>query len=180
MSRRFTRPYAKALLQTLPSDAEAKRVRDELAIYSDAQQALPALQRMASNPAIPPDVRQRVLKGVIEVLGLGRESQVFLGLLLQNMRLIHLDAVLETIDEVLNRRLGIKTAEVSSAVPLDQEQTRHLQEVLNRVLDSKVEVTLKTEPKLLGGFVARIGSYRYDASVQGQLDRMANSMMQEQ
>ncbi len=180
MSRRFTRPYAKALLQTLPNDRDAKRVRDELASYNEAQIAIPELRAMASNPAVPLEVKQRLVTEVATLLGLGREAQVFIGLLLKNFRLAHLDAVIETLDTVLNRRLGVMTADVASATALDDEQTRHLQEVLNRVLDSKVEVTLKTDPKLLGGFVARIGSYRYDASVQGQLDRMADALMQEQ
>ena len=150
MSHRFASPYAKALMRTLPDNADAKRVRDEVASYADAQKAAPQLGQMASNPAVPLEVKERLLGEVCDLLELGREARGFLGLLLRNFRLAHLDVVMPSVDKLLNRRLGITTAEVSSATPLDSDQKLHLEQVLNRVLDSKVEFTLKTDPKLLG------------------------------
>ena len=97
---------------------------------------------------------------------------------MKNYRLIHLEPILESLDQILNRRLGVVTAEVTCAQPLDEDRRARLQAVLARALQQDVELTLRTDPKLLGGFVARIGSYRYDASVDGQLNRLAASLLQ--
>ena len=100
-------------------------------------------------------------------------------LLMKNCRLVHLDTVIEAIDQMLNRRLGVVVAEVTSAQTLGEEQRSRLQAVLGRVLGQKIDLTVKTDPRLLGGFVARIGSYRYDASLDGQLGRLAGKLAQE-
>ena len=178
MSRRFARPYAKALLATAAGDDAAKDVRRQLRLFVEAAEQVPGLNKMASNPAIPAEVKERVLAEVCGILELERLARSFLLLLMKNYRLIHLEAILEAFDQILNRRLGVVTAEVTSAQPLDEDRRVRLQAVLARILQQDVELTLRTDPKLLGGFVARIGSYRYDASVDGQLGRLAASLLQ--
>jgi F-type H+-transporting ATPase subunit delta len=180
MSRRFTRPYAQALLSSAGNDVEAQSVRAELALYAEAAQQIPALDRMAASPAIPIEVKETILAEVCKKLEIGNLGHSLLALLMRNFRLIHLGAVLEAIDQILNRRLGVVVAEVTSAHPLGDEQRDRLQNVLAGILDQSVDLTLKTDPKLLGGFVARIGSYRYDASLEGQLGRLAGALGQEQ
>jgi len=176
MSRRFTRPYAQALLSSAGNDVKAQAVRAELALYAEAAGQIPDLDRMAASPAIPLEVKERILAEVCQKLDIGKLGHSLLALLMRNFRLVHLGAVLEAIDQILNRRLGIVVAEVTSAQPLGDEQRDRLQNVLARILDQRVDLTLKTDPKLLGGFIARIGSYRYDASLEGQLDRLADTM----
>ncbi len=179
MSRRFTRPYAQALLSSAGNDVEAQAIRSELARYAEAAAQIPDLDRMAANPAVPLAVKERILAEVCQRLDIGNLGHSFLTLLMKNFRLVHLGVVLEAIDRILNRRLGIVVAEVTSAQPLGDEQRDRLQNVLAGILDQHVDLTLKTDPKLLGGFVARIGSYRYDASVEGQLGRLASALAQE-
>ena len=179
MSRRFARPYAKALLATAGRDDAAKEVRDELGLFAQAAAQVPGLNKMASSPAIPAEVKEGVLTEVCRMLEIGRLGESFLSLLMKNYRLIHLEAILESLDQILNRRLGVVTAEVTSAQPLDEDRRARLGKVLSGILQQDVDLSLRTDPKLLGGFVARIGSYRYDASVDGQLSRLATSLVQE-
>jgi F-type H+-transporting ATPase subunit delta len=178
MSNRFARPYAKALLATAASDEAAKEVRRQLRHFAEAVTQVPQLTKMASSPAIPIEVKEEVLTEICGMFELERLAKSFLTLLMKNYRLIHLEAILESLDQILNRRLGVVTAEVTSAQPLDDDRRARLEAVLRKVLQQDVELTLRTDPKLLGGFVARIGSYRYDASVDGQLNRLAASLVQ--
>lgn len=175
MSRRFARRYAKALLVTIRGDDDARAARDDVATFVEAMEAVPGLGRMATSPAVPVAVKQSIVTQVCEKLAIGNPVQHLIALLTRNYRLVHLTDVLAAIDEVLNHRLGIVTAEVTSAQPLDEDQRRALERVLVRLLGSEVELHLATDPKLLAGFVARIGSRRYDASLSGQLDRLAST-----
>ena len=179
MSRRFARPYAKAVLRTAGSDDAAKAVRTELQRYLEVAAASPELGKMSASPAVPLEVKQKILAEICQMLEIGALSKSLLDLLMKNYRLIHLDAVLTAIDQLLNRRLGVVVAEVTSAKALDEDQRERLGVVLRKILDQEIDLTLKTDPKLLGGFVARIGSYRYDASLVGQLDRLAGSLTHE-
>ena len=97
-------------------------------------------------------------------------------LLLENYRLQHLPMVLEAIESEVNRRLGVATAEVTTAQPIEDDEAARLRDVLGRMLDREVDVQLAVDPDLIAGFRARVGSTLYDASLRGQLDRLAQRL----
>ncbi len=176
MIRRFARPYAQALLKVAGGTDEAVAVRDQLRALRDAMSAVPGIAKMAANPAVPMEEKRRILRRVGERLGLGELAFRFVELLLSNNRLQHLPGVLEALEAEVNRRLGVATAQVITAHPLDAEETDRLRAVLAGKLDRRVELELEVDPELLAGFRARVGSTLYDASLKGQLDRLAERM----
>lgn len=180
MIRSFARPYAQAILNVAGSTEEAVAVRDQLRTLRDAMREVPGIGKMAANPAVPVEEKQRIFRQIGERLGLGELVFRFVFLLLSNYRLQRLPAVLEALEAQVNRRLGVVTAEVTSAHALDGEETERLRNTLGEMLQRDVELELAVDPRLIAGFRARIGSTLYDASLQGQLDRLAETMTAEQ
>ncbi len=176
MIRRFARPYAQALLAVAGGIDEAVAVRDQLRALKDAMEAVPGIGKMAANPAVPMEGKRRILQQLAERLGLGDLALRFVELLLSNYRLRYLPVVLEALEAEVNRRLGVATAHVTTAHPLDDEETERLRSALAGKLDRRVELELAVDPALIAGFRARVGSTLYDASLQGQLDRLAERM----
>lgn len=65
-----------------------------------------------------------------------------------------------------------QAAEVTSAVPLtDQEKEKVKEDVLSR-LGSQATVTFRVDPSIMGGLVVRVGDKVLDGSVAGRLDEM--------
>lgn len=176
MNLRFARPYAQALVNTSASDEELIATRDELRRFSRALEEVPALGVMAGNPGIPMEKKKEVTAEVAKTLGLGEHSRRFIDLLLGNYRLVHLAGILEVVDELIDRRLGVVRARVTSASALDADQERRLAEGLRQKLGQSVDLRVTVDQELLGGFVALVGSERYDASVRGQLERLGAAL----
>lgn len=176
MIRRFARPYAQALLKVAGSTEQAVAVRDQLRALRTAMDEVPGIARMAANPAVPMTDKRRVVGAIGERLGLGDLALRFVFLLLSNYRLQHLPAVVETLEAELNRRLGVATAEVTAAQALDEAERERLRATLGRLLDREIEMKVAVDPTLIAGFRARVGSTLYDASLQGQLDRLASRL----
>lgn len=176
MILRFARPYAQALLKVAGSDQKALEIRDQLASFAEAMKKVPAIAQMSSNPGVPMETKKKVVSEIALQLGLDNQACNFIDLLLTNFRLGFLPEILDTIDDLLNKRLGRAVAEVTSAHPLDNAQQSRLQTVLEEKIGKKIEIELSVDPSLLGGFVALIGSDRYDVSLRGQLDRLNTSM----
>jgi F-type H+-transporting ATPase subunit delta len=174
--RRFARPYAQALLKVAGSTEQGVAVRDQLRALRDAMAAVPGIARMAANPAVPVPEKRRIVRRIGEPLGLGDLAFRFVDLLLSNYRLQHLPAVLEALEAELDRRLGVATAQVTTAHPLDAEETERLRQTLGGMLDRRVDLELEVDPGLIAGFRARVGSTLYDASLKGQLDRLAERL----
>ncbi|HEX6199656.1 MAG TPA: ATP synthase F1 subunit delta [Thermoanaerobaculia bacterium] len=176
MIRRFARPYAQALLKVAGGTEQGVAVRDQLRALRDAMEAVPGIARLAANPAVPVPEKSRILRRIGERLGLGDLAFRFVDLLLSNYRLQHLPAVLEALEAELDRRLGVATAQVTTAHPLDAEETERLRQALGGMLDRRVDLELEVDPGLIAGFRARVGSTLYDASLKGQLDRLAERL----
>lgn len=177
MSRRHARPYAQALWNAAGSTESAVAVRAELVQLADALGEVPALGVMSVNPAVPMATKERILAAVGVELGLTELTARLVGLLVRNYRLNLTPLVLEIFSDMVNRRLGVAVAEVQTPQMLDAAEQERLKAALGTLLGRTVELKASVEPRLLGGFKARIGSTLYDASVKGQLDRLAQSLM---
>jgi ATP synthase F1 delta subunit len=179
VSQRFARPYAKAFLASAGGLEESQKAQADLATFAETVRQVPEINRMAGNPAIPGEVKEQVLSQIADLLGTGPLTRRLLNVLVHNYRLVHLDDIVEAVDESLNRRMGVVTARVTCAQPLDSAQEQRLRAVLETRLQQKVRLDVTTEPGLLAGFVARIGSRRYDASLDGRLSRLATTLARE-
>ena len=58
---------------------------------------------------------------------------------------------------------------------LSGDQEVRLKQLLEGSLGKTVEVEVAVDQDLLGGFVVQVGSDRYDVSLKGELERMANT-----
>ncbi|MDX1998766.1 MAG: ATP synthase F1 subunit delta [Thermoanaerobaculia bacterium] len=177
MTRRHARPYAQALWNAAGSLERAVEVRAELGRLVEALVAVPKLGAMSVNPAVPMATKERILAAVGQELGLSELGSRLVGLLVRNYRLNLAPLVFETFGDMVNRRLGVAVAEVETPQPLDAAEQERLKAALGALLGHAVELKTTVEPRLLGGFKARIGSTMYDGSVKGQLDRLAQSLV---
>ena len=179
MIYRYARPYAQALMGAAGSVEAAQATRDELAAFAEAMRSVPRLGRMASNPGVPPATKREVVDEIAGMLNAGDLARRLLRLLLDNYRLIHLPAIHEAIDELLDRARGVVSATVTAAEELDADQQARLRTALERLSGAEVRLAAHVDPSLIGGFVAQFGSYRYDASVRGQLAALESRLTAE-
>lgn len=176
MILRFARPYAQALLKVAGTNEAAVEIQRELENFAEAMHKVPDIARMASNPGVPMETKKKLVAEINGHLGLGVQATNFIDLLLSNFRLGYLPEILETINDLLNKRLGRAVAEVTSAHPLSDSQQDRLSRALEKKIGKSIELRVSVDPTLLGGFVTLIGSDRYDVSLRGQLDRLNTSM----
>jgi F-type H+-transporting ATPase subunit delta len=174
--RRFARPFAEALLSAAGSTEAAVEARDRLRRFAEAMDLEPRLAKVAANPAIPLATKTSIVDAVAEELGLDALGRRFLHALATRYKLARLAEILEGVDELLNRRLGIVVAEVEVAQALSSDEQDRLRETLEQKLDRKVELEVTVHPELLAGFVVKTGSELFDASVRGQLTRLTQQL----
>jgi F-type H+-transporting ATPase subunit delta len=172
----FARPYARAALAVAGSTESGVALRDELAAFAAALRESRELTAAFANPAVPLDVKGRVLDQVAELMGIGPLTRRLLHALATRHRLGRLEEVVAALTDRLNQRLGIAVAEVTTAEQLGEEERRELQRVLEEKTGKRLEMRLAVEPALLAGFVARVGSQRFDGSLRGQLERLGREL----
>jgi F-type H+-transporting ATPase subunit delta len=67
---------------------------------------------------------------------------------------------------------------VTTAVALDEQKVRLLEQGLARATGRTVILESKIDPSIIGGVVTRLGSTVYDGSVTTQLNRLKESLIE--
>jgi len=170
--KRFARPYAEVLLETASAEGLEDVVSVELDALTKELGKSPELQRFLEDPIVEHLEKERVIERISETIGFHDLTRRLLFLLARNGRLGAIDDVLAGYRELLDRRQGIVAAEVAAAIPLDPERETRLRDALERVTGMKVRLAIRVDPALFAGFVAKVGSTVYDASLRGELQRI--------
>lgn len=197
------RAWAKALFLVLGRDASpeaAAEARERAAVALEAAAAviggqasgaqgasLPGAGRDAGaaaafffDPAIPKEARVEALSALYGGVG-PDEARLsygrFVGLLVEKGRVALVPAIARSYRGLLDREAGIERASLTSARPLPPETVENIREAWKKASGaSKVEFTVVQDPALLGGFVLRTDSVRYDWSVAGRIRRLGQEL----
>lgn len=176
MIRRFARPYARAIMDVVQPPEKANAIRRELERFEEVRKSATNLQDLYSNPGIEAATKLTVTTALAKRLGLSDMSVKILGVLIGNHRMNNLGSIVDALAEMVRRATNTVAAEVRSANPLSDEDRAELQRTLEKKAGRNVEMILTTDPTLIGGFVAKIGSEVYDASVLGKIDKFRESL----
>ena len=171
MTARYARPYADALLGSVPPDFDAAKWTTPLRVVASAIGASGVLRAVLSNPSVKVDAKRAIVESLAGKAGVDELGRRFLRLLLDNRRIVQLPEVLDAIGEALDNRAGVVPARVTVASDINSAARERVSAALSRATGKKVRATFTTDPKLLAGFVARVGSTVYDASALGAIDR---------
>jgi F-type H+-transporting ATPase subunit delta len=175
MIRRFARPYARAIMDAAGSPAKANELRGELMVFADALRKSADLRDFYANP-VDEQAKIAVTKTLAKKMKASDLAGRTLEVLVRNHRINDIDAIVSALAAYVNKALGVAVAEVRSAKNLGPDEIRDLADTLSKKLGKKVELDVRVDPKLLGGFVVKVGSEIWDASVAGKINKFRESL----
>ncbi len=168
----ITTPYAEAFLQVAESKKEVEKIISQsksiLKLWDESSE----LREAMASPVLEVESKKAALEKIFS----GKVTPSFLNfmkLLAERQRIGFLNSVLERLLELYRAQRNIALATVTSATPLNEDQQAELLKKVQSVAGTNnLELNLKVDPDLIGGFVVRVGSKVIDASLSGQVRRM--------
>jgi len=164
--------YAKALFLAAREAGAAAATGTELETFQHVLATHPEVSDVLSRPWIKPADRRGVAVPVAEKSGAGRLVQNFVGLVAERGRMDHLPEIVSGYRALFDEDLGQARAHVRTRVALGAEDKKQLAARLEQMLGKRIILEEQVDHSLLGGFVAQVGSYILDGSLDGQLGRM--------
>jgi F-type H+-transporting ATPase subunit delta len=79
------------------------------------------------------------------------------------------DEISDEYQRLLSHHQGLETAEVTTAVPLSDDEKQNLAESLGKVTGKKVVLKAAVDPAIIGGVTARINDQLLDGSTRRRL-----------
>jgi F-type H+-transporting ATPase subunit delta len=161
--------YAQAVFQIALEKGELDRWQSDLKKIASLEQET-VLVRLLESPKVPFGDKVSLLSerlADINPLALNLAC-----LLVARGRLGLLGEIAEEYQRLLDSYRGIEPAEVITAVPLEDEDKRKLEERLSDIAGKKAIIYPKVDPALVGGIVARFGGKLLDGSTRSRLEAL--------
>jgi F-type H+-transporting ATPase subunit delta len=166
------RRYAKALFQIARENASMPAVGDDLARFLERFDGDAHLHDVLTRPWIKGVDRRAIAVAVADGEGCGALVRDFVGLLAERGRMDHFTEIIAAYRHFVDEDLGQARATVRTAAPLTPAEKQELGRRLEGAVGKRILLEERVDPTLLGGFVAQVGSYIVDGSLDGQLARM--------
>jgi len=167
--------YARAILEIAQAENRLSEIEDELFRFARIVEGNDELRMALANPGLSLDRRSAIVEELLEgrVLAVTRALAVFI---VGAGRGHDLPAIITRFVELAAQTRDREVAEVRSAVPLDDAQTKRISEALSRATGKRIEVKVVVDPTVMGGLVASIGDTVIDGTVRHRLDQLKETM----
>jgi len=97
-------------------------------------------------------------------------------LLITRGRLGAINDIADRYQQLLDAYHGIEYAEVTTAVPLDEDEKLKLSERLSTIVGKQVVIKPNVDASIVGGIIARIGDKLIDGSTRSRLIALKNKL----
>lgn len=167
--------YATALFEVARAEGNLERVEAELYQVARAIEASDELRSRLTDQALPVELRQGIVEDLLE----GRTQPVtkaLVSFVVGAGRARDLAAIIDRLVRRAAEERDEVVAEVRSAMPLDDDQRRRLQEALSARTGQNVSIKVTVDPSILGGIVANVGDNVIDGSIRRRLEQLRESL----
>lgn len=171
VSKEYSRALYELAEEEHAEDAYLSETRAINGIFADCPQYI----RLLGAPNVP--VKERIAM-LDESFG-GRCSEYilfFMKLMIERGYAYHLRECFSEFEDIYLERHGIVRARVTSAVELDDGRRAALHAKLEQYSQKKVEMTVTTDPALIGGIRVELDGKLLEGSVRSRLDKLRSDI----
>jgi F-type H+-transporting ATPase subunit delta len=171
----FLNPYAEAMM----SVAESQNLLDAFGADCKAivqlLQDSPELEQYLGSPVVTTADKKAVLQKVLKDINPVMMNVIFV--LVDRNRINFLGGVCEQYQVLLRQLKGDVLAEVTSAVPLTDDQRGSIIDRVKKMAGANsVEIVSQIDESIIGGAIIKVGSQIIDSSLRTQLRRIGMSL----
>ena len=168
--------YAKAFFVLAKEKGLTQELRKDARLISSVCESSSDFKLLLESPVIKTSQKsealRRIFEGKIHALSIN-----FLLLIAENKRENYIPGIFRYLEDLYRREEGVKSAVLTSALPLNELLVVQIKEILEKEFKSKVELSQKVDEKLIGGFVLRVEDKQYDASLSTQLKKIREQLL---
>jgi F-type H+-transporting ATPase subunit delta len=175
MDQRIALRYAQALMDVGNSKNSVAEIARDMKTIDDALHEVHELKALLHTPVIRPDVKRKVLHSVFAP-HVSKDTMYFIDLLVKKGRSDVIDLATQEFLRLLDNATGTVPALITSARALDDNAKQQILTKLEKISAKKVRASYAVDPKLRGGFVAKVGDTLIDASLEHQLENLREEL----
>lgn len=168
--------YAVAIFEIVKENNNLPKLETSVADLEVALSESADLRDLISSPLISRADQEAAIAKIGQKMGLSAALAKGLSLMAQKRRLFVVPALLKALRALIADERNEVTADVVSAQPLTDAQSKKLAETLTSQVGKTVTVNTAVDESLIGGLVVKVGSTMIDTSIKSKLASLQNAM----
>lgn len=168
--------YANALFQLAKEAKVIDTVSNDLTSLEVTINSDIEILKFIQNPSIKKSLKVQFFNTVSQKLELSKLIENFIGLIIKKNRVHYILEMIRAFNDLLSELKGIKSANITSAYKLSDEEVSKIKMKLKDKFNSDFNINLLTDSSLIGGLKIQVGSQMIDSSIKNQLNLLKAKM----
>jgi F-type H+-transporting ATPase subunit delta len=168
--------YAAALYDLAKESSKVAEVEADLVKFQGLLDMSDDLKRMVRSPVIASDDQAKAIDVVLAKVGIAGLAGNFFKMIAANRRLFAVQDMIKSFRAIAAKERGEVSAQVVSAVELNDAQTADLKQTLKASVGKDVTLNASVDPSLLGGLIVKVGSRMIDSSLRTKLQSLKTQL----
>jgi F-type H+-transporting ATPase subunit delta len=162
--------YAKSLIDLATENGTLEIVKGDMEQFIAVLRANKELQAVLKNPIMKQDKKAAILNALFRDK-IHPSIASFFNIMVRKSRAGILYATAQEFIREYN--------EVTSAAPLSQAQLDQLRQQIGAQIGADIILSNPVDPRLIGGFVVKVGDRQIDVSIEGRLQKLERHFAQQ-
>ncbi len=167
--------YSKALFQSALDRNILDTINHDMVLIRDIC-AVPEVKELLTNPVIRPVKKAETLKGI-----LGRDinplTLSLVELVVRNGRERYLPSIARVFVHETKKYRGVTESVLTTAVKIDPELKKQVSGMIEKLLDTKVDLKENIDESIIGGFILKVEDNYVDASIRNKLRKIKSELV---
>jgi len=176
--RVLVKRYTQGFINTIKDEDEYKALYQKLLEFHALLKDQKELRESLRSPFLPKSKKEELAEELLTRASFQRKNLRLVLLLIENGRFELFPEILESLPEFWNKSRGVSTYEVTSVIPLNEDQKKRLAKKLEWLEKKPVFLKYREDPSLVGGLSVQKGNIIYDASIRGNLERLKHLIIE--
>lgn len=169
--------YAQALFELAKESKTLGQVAADLDAFKSLLAESSDLRRFTKSPVFTAEEQVAALSSILTKAGIAGQAAKFLKLVATKRRLFAVEDMIAGYLRLYDASRGVTRAEVTVAEPLKDAHIAALKSALIEVAGTEsVEISVKTDPSIIGGLIVKLGSRMVDSSLKTKLNLIRSRM----
>lgn len=167
--------YSKALFQSALDRNILDTINRDMVLIRDIC-AMPEVRELLTNPVIRPAKKTETLTGIV-----GKDihplTLSLVELVVRNGRERYLPSIARVFVHETKRYRGVTESVLTTAVKIDPELKKRVSAMIEKLLDTKVDLKENIDESIIGGFILRVEDNYVDASIRNKLRKIRSELV---
>lgn len=170
--------YGEGLFRVVRESGKYQEVAAELSSFLSLFETNPQVKDLMENPVYGTTERLSFLAGIQAKAAYSDPAYGLLHVLISRNRIEQLRSIIAAFEELYRAELGWVSAQVTLASPIDSAMQTRISNLVQRITGKNPDITIVTDPSIIGGLKIKMGNTILDASVKSKLERMHQALLE--